>query len=98
MEGVLLPPLVLPQVFDSFEEKDPCQNGFTVIGDGLVVLCNPVKVQSVVGCLSSLKLNGRCGNDRGNGKRIVPGSNCTKELQSVKRNQELKRTYLLLHL
>ena len=64
-----------------------------MIGDGLVVLRNPVEVRSVVGFLSSLELNGRCGNDRGNGERIVPGSNCTKELESVKRNQELKKDW-----
>ena len=69
-----------------------------MIGDGLVVLRNPVEVRSVVGFLSSLELNGRCSNDRGNGERIVPGSNCTKELESVKGNQELKKTNLLLHL
>ena len=98
MEGVLLPPLVLSQVFDSFKGKDSCRDGFRVISDGVVVLCNPVEVRSVVGFLSSLELNSRCGYDGGNGEHVVPGSDCTKELQSVKGNQELKRTDLLLHL
>ena len=98
MEGVLLPPLVLPQVFDSFEEKDPSWDGFRVISDGVVVLHNPVEVRSIVCLLSSLELDGGCCDDGGNGEHVVPGSNCTKELQSVKRNQELKRTDLLLHL
>ena len=87
MEGVLLSPLVLPQVFDSFEGKDPCQDGFTVIGDSLVVLRNPVEVRSVIGCLSSLELDGRCGNDGRDREHIIPGSDCTKELESVKENQ-----------
>ena len=78
---------VLPQVFNSFEWKDPCQDGFRVIGDCLVVLCNPVKVQSVVGFLSLLELDGRCGNDGRDEERIILGSDCTKELESVKENQ-----------
>ena len=98
MEGVLLPPLVLPQVFDNFEGKDSCRDGFRVIDDVVVILRNPVKVRSIVCLLSSLELDSRCGYDGGNGEHVVTGSDCTKELQSVKGNQELKRTDLLLHL
>ena len=98
MEGVLLSPLVLSQVFDNFEGKNSSWDSFRVISDGVVVLRNPVEVWSVIGFLSSLELDSRCSNDGGNGEHIVPGSDCTKELQSVKGNQELKRTDLLLHL
>ena len=58
-----------------------------MIGDCLVVLRNPVKVRSVIGFLSSLELDGKCGNDGGDGERIILGSDCTKELESVKENQ-----------
>ena len=98
MEGVLLPPLVLPQVFYNFEVKDSCQDGFRVIDDVVVILRNPVEVRSIVCLLSSLELDSGCCDDGGNGEHVVLGSNCTKELQSVKGNQELKRTDLLLHL
>ena len=98
MEGVHLPPLVLSQVFHNFEGKDSSRDGFRVIGDCVVVLRNPVEVRSVVGFLSSLELNGRCRDDGGDGEGVVSGSDCTKELESVKRNQELKKTDLLLHL
>ena len=98
MEGVFLPPLVLPQVCNLLEWEDPSRDGLGVIGDCVVVLRNPVEVRSVVGFLSSLELDGGCCDDGGNGEHVVPGSNCTKELQSVKGNQELKRTDLLLHL
>ena len=86
MEGVLLPPLVLPQVFDNFEGKDSCQDGFRVIDDVVVILRNPVEVRSVVGFLSSLELNSRCRDDGGDWEGVVSGSDCTKELESVKRN------------
>ena len=57
-----------------------------MIGDCVVVLRNPVEVRSVVGFLSSLELNSRCRDDGGDGKGVVSGSDCTKELESVKRN------------
>ena len=69
-----------------------------MIDDVVVILRNPVEVRSIVCLLSSLELDGGCCDDRGNGEHVVPGSNCTKELRSVKRNEELKRTDLLLHL
>ena len=94
MEGILLPPLVLPQVHNLLEWEDPSRDGFRVIGDCLVVLHNPVEVWSVVGSLSSLKLDGRCGNDERDKECIIPGSDYTKELKSVKENQWLRRTVL----
>ena len=93
MEGVLLSPLVLSQVFDNFEGKDSSWDGFRVISNGVVVLRNPVKVRSVVCFLSSLELNSRCRDDGGDGEGVVSGSDCTKELESVKRNQELKKDW-----
>ena len=91
MEGILLPPLVFPQVFDSFEGKDPCQDGFRVIDDVVVILRNPVEMRSVVCLLSSLELNGGCCDDGGDGERVVPGSDCTKELKSVKKKSRIKK-------
>ena len=93
MEGVFLPPLVLPQVCNLLEWEDPSRDGLGVIGDCVVVLRNPVKVRSVVGFLSSLELNSRCRDDGGDGEGVVSGSDCTKELESVKRNQELKKDW-----
>ena len=87
MEGVFLPPLVLPQVCNLLEWEDPSRDGLRVIGDCVVVLRNPVEVRSVIGCLSSLELDGRCGNDGRDREHIIPGSDCTKELESVKENQ-----------
>ena len=69
-----------------------------MIDDVVVILRNPVEVRSIVCLLSLLELDSRCRDDGGNREHVVPGSDCTKELQSVKGNQELKRTDLLLHL
>ena len=70
MEGILLPPLVLPQVHNLLEWEDPSRDGFRVIGDCVVVLRNPVKVRSVVCFLSSLELNSRCRDDGETGRAL----------------------------
>ena len=91
--GGFLPPLVLPQGCNLLEWEDPSRDGLRVIGDCVVVLRNPVEVRSVVCFLSSLELNSRCCDDGGDGEGVVSGSDCTKELESVKRNQELKKDW-----
>ena len=91
MEGILLPPLVLPQVHNLLEWEDPSRDGLRVIGDCVVVLHNPVKVRSVACFLSSLELNSRCRDDGGDGEGVVSGSDCTKELESVKGKSRIKK-------